>query len=202
VKKTKYLFLLVLLLFAILLLDLSAFSDEQKKKLLIKNGWRLELTDALLTKEVGNVVTGGLHALPGKSVLILYFNVRYIKDDRQVESIEKIIMKNAVILDARTGNAATCPSIKKIRSSFATERGKSTDSETQYMPSPSTRTLTKKGRVTRISYIACVGENNKNLLFVLPNFGTLELETLIHEKESLWQGPLPDSPLYLEKSKD
>jgi len=201
-KNRKYSFLLALVILASLLLDLSAFGGEEKKKLLIGDGWKLELTSALLTKEVGNVVTGGLHALPGKSILILYFNVKYIKDATPVESIEKTIVKKAVILDAKTGKAIACPRIGRIKSSFSTERGKGTDSETQYMLSPSTRTVTRKGQVTRISYTACVEENNKNLLFVIPNLGTLELETLIHERESLWQGPPPDSSLYPEKSKD
>jgi hypothetical protein len=201
-RTRKYLSLFVVVILAIFLLDLSAVCDEQKKKLLIGDGWMLELTGALLTKEVGNIVTGGLHALPGKSVLILYFNVKYIKDAISEESVEKTIMKNAAILDAKTGEAITCPSIGKIKSSFSTERGKETDLETQYTLSPSIRTATKKGKVIKISYTACVTENNKNLLFVLPSFGTLELETFIQEKESIWQGPLPDSSLYPEKSKD
>jgi len=201
-KKKKHSVLIVPLILVILLFYLSAFGDEQKKKVLIGNGWRLELADALLTKEVGNAVTGGLHALPGRSILILYFGVKYIKDAKQLESIENIMIKKAVILDAKTGQAASCPSMARIRSSFSTERGKGTDSETRYTPSPNTRTATKKGQVTRISYTACVEENKKNLLFVIPNLGKLELETLIHERESLWQGPRPDSSLYPEKSKD
>jgi len=201
-QKRKYLFLLVPLIFAVLLLDLSAFGDEQKKKALVGDGWQLELAEALLTKEIGNVVTGGLHALTGKSILILYFNVRYIKGAKPAELIENTIMKKALILDAKTGQAVTCPSFGKIKSSFSTERGKSADLEPQYVPSPGIRTVTKKGEVTRIYYTACVTENNKNLLFVLPNLGKLELEPLLHEKESLWQGPLPDSSFYLEKSKE
>jgi hypothetical protein len=201
-RKTKFLFPLVVVILTILLQHLSAFADEQKKKALIGDGWRLELTEALLTKEVGNVVTGGLRASLGNSILILYFNVRYTDETKLVEPPDKLIAKKAMIVDARTNNAITCASIKKIRSSFSTERGKQKDFETGYMPSPSVQTTTKKGKVTKICYTACVTENNKNLLFVLPSLGKIELETLIREKQSLWQGPLPDSTLDLEKSKD
>ena len=200
--KTKCLFPLVVVILAIFLRPLSVFADEQKKKTVIGNGWRLELTDALLTKEVGNVVTGGLHASPGNSILILYFNVRYTEAAQLGESIENLVAKKAIIVDAGTNRAITCPSIKKIKSSFSTERGKQKDFETEYIPSPSIQTTTKKGQVTKICYTACVTGNNKKLLFVLPNLGKFELETLIREKESLWQGPPPDSTLDLEKSKD
>jgi len=201
-QRSKHLSSLVAVILAILLLHLSAFADEQKKKAIIGDGWKLELTDALLTKEIGNVVVGGLHALPDKSILILYFNVKYINEARKIESIEKIVEKNAVILDAITGKPVTCPSFEKIESSFSTERGKGTDSETRYTLSPSIGTATKKGQVTRVFYTVCVNEKNKNLLFVIPNVGKIELETLIQERESLWQGPRPDSPLYPEKAKD
>ena len=168
----------------------------------MQDSWRLELAEALLTKEVGNVVTGGLRALPGTSILILYFDLKYMKDANPGEGTENSILKKAVILDAKTNKSITCSSMRKIVSSFVSERGKSADLEPQYVPSPTIRTVTKKGKVTRICYTACVAANNKNLLFVLPDIGKLELGTLLHEKESLWQGPLPDSSWHLEKSKE
>jgi hypothetical protein len=201
-QKSKYLFPLVVVILAILLRYLSVFADEQTKKALIGDGWRLVLADAVLTKEVGNVVTGGLHASPGNSILILYFNVKYTKEAKLVESVENLIAKKAIIVDAGTNRAITCLSVKKIKSSFSTERGKQRDFETEYISSPVIQTSTKKGQVTNIYYTACVTGNNKNLLFVLPNLGKFELATSIQERESLWQGPLPDSTLYLEKSKD
>jgi hypothetical protein len=202
-QRREHLLLLSLVMLAVLLLDVSAFSDEQKKNIIVGDGWRLELTDAWLTKEVGNVVGGGLRALPGKSILILSISIKYVKDAMAAGSIGDTIRKNAVILDAQTGKAITCPRFGRIRSSFSTEGGKGTEPESQYTLSPRTRAVTtKNGRVTRISYTACVEENKKKLLFVLPNFGTIALETLIHERESLWQGPLPDSPLSPKKSKD
>jgi hypothetical protein len=201
-QKKKYLLLALLLISVIFLFYLSIFGDEPKKKALIGDGWRLELTDALLTKEVGNVVTGGFYALPGKSILVLYFNVKYIRGAKPSASIENIMMKKAVILDAKTRMAVTCPRIEKIRSSFSTRREEATDSETHYAASPSMATMTKKGQVTKISYTACVEENNKNLLFVIPDVGKLELETLIQERESLWQGPRPASLSHAERLKD
>jgi hypothetical protein len=202
-QRGEYFLLLSLVMLAVLLLDVSAFSDEQKKNIIVGDGWRLELTDAWLTKEVGNVVGGGLYALPGKSILVLSFSIKYVKDAITAGSIEDTIRKKAVILDAQTGEAITCPRFLRIKSSFSTEGEQGTERESPYTPSPSTRAvMTKNGRVTRISYTACVEENKKKLLFVLPSFGTIELETVIHERESLWQGPRPDSSFSPKKSKD
>jgi len=200
-QKRKALLPLGLLILAILLPHLSAFGDEQKKKVLTADGWRLELTDAMLTKEVGNVVKGGLRALPDKSILILYFNIKYINAAVPIETI-KNVLKNAVILDADTGKRITCPSIGTIKSSFSTEQGRGTDSEARYTPSPSMETAIKKGQVTRISYTACIEGNSKKLLLVVPNLGKVELENLILERESLWQGPRPNPSLDRENTKE
>lgn len=173
VSNVMVLYLLSLMLFSV---PIQSLAEEKAHQLIQGDTWELRIMRTFLTQEFGDYTLGIHYALPGQSLIVIFFEIRYTGDDKKASPP----LEEAKIKEATTGSDVMSKEMG-MRMDFSMKRdGSNILSGTS--GSPAIRWSRKEGEIATFIYIASIPENKKDLIFELPGTRPVELQALLQSK--------------------